>query len=120
MRTPRRWNLGAATLLGLAATGCGQNDAVAPPAEPVPSGDGNLGLNGASSGVTSGGGETSAPSSGATSGGGSDEVCGNGLDDDGNGNADDGCPCELGAEQPCFLGSAPRAGQGACVMGKQL
>jgi hypothetical protein len=122
MRTLRRWTLGAASILGLAATGCGQDEAVTPPSELAPAEDNGLGFSGASasSSTSSGGGESTTSTSGASSsGGGSDEICGNGLDDDGNGKPDDGCPCEMGAEQACYLGAASQAGQGACVMGKQ-
>ncbi len=47
------------------------------------------------------------------------EICGNGLDDDGNGRVDDGCACEAGQEQRCFVGPAAQAGIGACGWGNQ-
>ncbi len=47
------------------------------------------------------------------------ETCGNGLDDDCNGQADDGCTCTPGAVQACFLGPPGHAGVGACVAGTQ-
>ncbi len=36
-----------------------------------------------------------------------EEVCDNGLDDDGNGLIDDGCSCAVGATQSCFPGGLP-------------
>jgi hypothetical protein len=47
------------------------------------------------------------------------ETCGNGLDDDCNGKADDTCSCTPGAVQSCFLGPPGRVGIGACVAGTQ-
>ena len=47
------------------------------------------------------------------------EVCGNGLDDDANGQVDEGCPCTPGLTQKCYGGSARLAGIGACTMGTQ-
>ncbi len=46
------------------------------------------------------------------------EAC-DGLDDDGDGDVDEGCTCEPGATQPCFLGAPALAGVGACVRGAQ-
>lgn len=50
---------------------------------------------------------------------GAGEVCGNGLDDDGNGRIDEGCACEPGATQKCYVGAKAQAGVGGCVWGKQ-
>ena len=47
------------------------------------------------------------------------EVCGNGLDDDGNGNTDEHCACQLGLTQRCFVGDRALAGIGTCVLGSQ-
>jgi len=47
------------------------------------------------------------------------EVCGNGLDDDCDTVADDGCPCAPGATQPCYLGDPSEIGVGRCVAGRQ-
>jgi len=47
------------------------------------------------------------------------EVCGNGLDDDGDGQVDEGCSCSKGDTQACYGGLASVAGQGICVMGQQ-
>jgi Putative metal-binding motif len=48
------------------------------------------------------------------------EVCGNGLDDDGNGLVDEGCVCAQGARQDCYPGPVPLAGVGQCAAGKQV
>lgn len=47
------------------------------------------------------------------------ELCGDGLDNDCNGAADDGCECQLSAKQSCFLGSSISRGIGACGEGEQ-
>jgi hypothetical protein len=47
------------------------------------------------------------------------EVCGNGFDDNGNGQIDEGCSCIEGRTQACFPGAPKFAGVGACVMGTQ-
>jgi hypothetical protein len=47
------------------------------------------------------------------------ERCGNGLDDDGNGQIDDGCACTRGETQRCFGGDPRLAGVGPCVYGTQ-
>ncbi|MDQ1346831.1 MAG: hypothetical protein QG573_200 [Acidobacteriota bacterium] len=47
------------------------------------------------------------------------ELCGNGLDDNGNGDVDERCACKPGATQPCFPGPADRKGQGICQAGTQ-
>ncbi|MEZ4410451.1 MAG: MopE-related protein [Polyangiales bacterium] len=47
------------------------------------------------------------------------EICGNGLDDNGNGRVDDGCFCVAGRTQLCFVGDPTLAGRGSCVWGRQ-
>jgi hypothetical protein len=47
------------------------------------------------------------------------EICGNGLDDDLNGEVEDGCACEPGETQPCFDGDPALAGKGVCTLGQQ-
>src|SRR4051812_47765353 len=47
------------------------------------------------------------------------EVCGNGLDDDRNGQIDDKCVCTLGLTQRCFKGDPSRASQAECTWGSQ-
>lgn len=47
------------------------------------------------------------------------EAACDGLDDDGDGLADEGCACELDAEQACFLAGAAARGVGACRDGAQ-
>jgi hypothetical protein len=49
----------------------------------------------------------------------SDDTCGNGLDDDGDGQVDEGCACTAGATQPCYGGDKALAGIGLCAMGTQ-
>jgi hypothetical protein len=44
----------------------------------------------------------------------------NGSDDDCDGSIDEGCRCEPGAVQPCFLGAPTRRGVGACADGAQV
>ncbi len=47
------------------------------------------------------------------------EICGNGVDDDCNGLADDLCVCEVGATQRCYNGPRQYAGVGVCREGTQ-
>lgn len=47
------------------------------------------------------------------------DVCGNGLDDDGDGQVDEGCACVPGTVQPCYPGAAADIGRGACTRGTQ-
>ncbi len=47
------------------------------------------------------------------------EVCGDGLDNDCDGTADEGCPCIPGQSQRCYDGLPSRAGRGVCVYGMQ-
>jgi hypothetical protein len=70
------------------------------------------------SGATSGKGGGGVVGGGA-GGGAAGEVCGNGLDDNGNGLADEGCPCTLAATQTCFVGDPKKAGVGSCKLGTQ-
>ena len=46
-------------------------------------------------------------------------MCGNGLDDDGDGRVDEGCVCAQGASQDCYPGPTRLAGVGTCAAGKQ-
>ncbi|MBW2525773.1 MAG: hypothetical protein JRI23_16435 [Deltaproteobacteria bacterium] len=59
------------------------------------------------------GGGTSAP--GAPSG----ETCGNGIDDDQNGQIDEQCTCTVGQTQSCYGGDPALAGVGECNLGTQ-
>ncbi len=45
--------------------------------------------------------------------------CGNGLDDDGDGEVDEDCYCVSRERQRCYGGAAERAGRGACGWGEQ-
>jgi hypothetical protein len=47
------------------------------------------------------------------------EVCGNGSDDDCDVDVDEGCVCEPGAVQPCFVGPPGKRNVGNCVDGTQ-
>lgn len=47
------------------------------------------------------------------------DICDDGLDNDGNGRADDECVCIPGATQQCFLGAPGLAGHGPCAYGTQ-
>jgi len=47
------------------------------------------------------------------------DACGNGFDDDGDGEVDNDCTCSPGSTQRCFLGNAALAGVGACSWGLQ-
>jgi hypothetical protein len=47
------------------------------------------------------------------------EICGNGIDDDCSGGADERCGCVPGQTQPCYLGEAELAGVGSCREGRQ-
>ena len=58
--------------------------------------------------------ETGDTSSGSTGDG---ELCGDGMDDDDDGDIDEGCPCGDDETQPCF--PFPLAGVGECVAGVQ-
>jgi hypothetical protein len=48
------------------------------------------------------------------------EICGDGLDNDGDGLVDEGCPCALGATQSCFPGDPAQLGVGQCLPGVQI
>jgi hypothetical protein len=47
------------------------------------------------------------------------EVCNNGLDDNGNGMVDEGCPCSPGTDQRCYPGPVAEVGVGPCAYGRQ-
>ncbi len=49
-----------------------------------------------------------------------DEVCGDGSNDDCDGEVDEGCRCEPGSVQDCFLGPPGRRDVGACQDGSQI
>jgi hypothetical protein len=48
------------------------------------------------------------------------ENCGDGLDNECDGAVDDGCGCDAGAVQPCFMGPPGSRNVGACRDGTQL
>lgn len=47
------------------------------------------------------------------------EECGNGYDDDGDGDVDEGCPCTLGQTQACFTADSTLRRKGICADGIQ-
>jgi len=47
------------------------------------------------------------------------DPCGDGLDGDRDGRVDEGCACEPGERQNCFVGDPALAGVGACLWGGQ-
>jgi hypothetical protein len=47
------------------------------------------------------------------------DECGNGIDDDGDGRIDDGCPCGAGETQACFGAARALREVGACADGAQ-
>lgn len=48
-----------------------------------------------------------------------EEVCGDDDDDDCDGRADEGCPCEAGSSRACYTGNSVTAGIGVCQDGQQ-
>ncbi len=48
-----------------------------------------------------------------------EETCGDGLDNDCDGTADEGCICEAGERRPCYTGPVGSAGVGECREGTQ-
>jgi hypothetical protein len=56
---------------------------------------------------------------GGSEGNGQPETCGNGIDDNENGFADEGCKCTPGTTQECYLGPAGKGGKGICKKGTQ-
>ena len=48
-----------------------------------------------------------------------EEICGNGRDDDGDGDVDEQCACTVGETQACYGGAGALAGVGACGLGSQ-
>ena len=51
---------------------------------------------------------------------GDEEICGNGSNDDCDGDVDEGCDCEPGMVQDCFPGAPGRRNVGACADGSQV
>jgi hypothetical protein len=106
--------LGGAFILLASAGGCAGGSALP--------GSGGSGGSSVQSTSTAGSGGTGGTASVTGTGGGAanGEVCGNGLDDNGNGQVDEGCVCTVGATQPCFPGDPNKAGWGACKLGQQV
>jgi hypothetical protein len=74
-----------------------------------------------STGTSGAGGDLATTSTTSSAGGGGPgaEACGNGLDDDADGDVDEGCGCDVGKTQPCFAGPKALAGKGPCHLGEQ-
>jgi hypothetical protein len=87
----------------------------------VVGGAGGAGGAGASSAGASSGGASGAgagATGGAAGGQGGPELCDDGLDNDGNGQVDEGCDCAGSVEEPCYLGKPGELGPGtACKAG---
>ena len=49
-----------------------------------------------------------------------DETCGDGLDNNGNGGIDEGCPCSMDRTQACYSGPPATRGVGPCRDGLQI
>jgi hypothetical protein len=47
------------------------------------------------------------------------EICGNGVDDNGDDRIDEGCTCTVGSTQSCYVGDPKLAGVGVCKKGTQ-
>jgi hypothetical protein len=73
---------------------------------------GNAGAAGHGTGEKAIGAPNTSPSAGS-------EVCGDGLDNNGDGNVDERCTCTIGTTQKCFAGDAAKAGNGVCKFGTQ-
>jgi hypothetical protein len=80
------------------------------------SGNAGSGQAGSGAGAQAGSGQAGQGSAGTT---GSGELCGNGLDDNGDGTIDEGCTCVEGKTQACFVGAPGQAGKGVCTYGTQ-
>lgn len=47
------------------------------------------------------------------------DLCGNGIDDDADGEVDEGCGCTVGTQQSCYIGPPGTGGVGPCHPGLQ-
>jgi hypothetical protein len=120
----RLWTLGAALLGGAAVTplacaGSGDD-------RPNQTSESTTGSGGEGAGHSSGGGEhgiggLDVDVDGGGTGGrcSGSEICGDGIDNDCNGDVDD-CSCSPGDTQHCFTGPASARGVGACTAGEQF
>jgi len=104
VRSPRALAAPIALLLVGAACSSIQEDT---PASSAGAGAGLGGAGGTTLGSASGGGSNAS------------EICGNGLDDDGDGAVDEDCACMPRATQKCYTGPSGKAGVGICAFGSQ-
>jgi hypothetical protein len=93
------------------------SDAAGPGADSATDGGSTATGDGAATGSDGGG--PAADGGGFAGGCGTREVCGDGLDNDCDGTADEGCPCIPGQTQRCYDGPPAQAGRGVCVYGMQ-
>ncbi len=120
---PLRFVLGVSIALVAACSATGSSND-----HPGSGGSGASAQGGSSSGGTSAGGTSAGGTAGTGAGGsgagmnvdaGPPDKCGNGLDDNGNGLVDEGCPCKTGQTQKCWSGPASVRNVGACKDGVQ-
>ena len=112
--------LGAAIDGCSASAGNGFGEGASGPGAGNPGGWGNsAGFDPGNGGGGSGGGIITNP---CGTGCGDSEICGNGLDDDCDGQVDEGCPCTMGTVESCFKGDPSFANNPAypgCFSGSQ-
>lgn len=82
-------------------------------------GAGAAGKAGAAGNAGTSGGAGTAGAAGGDGGCLDSETCGNGIDDDCDGEIDDGCPCVEGAVRQCYDGAPGTLGVGICAAGAQ-
>ncbi len=88
----------------------------------APGGGGSSSSSGSASSSGDGGGQQDICSLGFCGAGGGEvmsEKCGDGVDNDNNGEIDDGCACEVGDTQSCYNGSPYAVATSNCLPGSQ-
>lgn len=99
---------------GNGGSGATPKDSVPPGAASTQAGTGGMLAYGGSAGSQSS--KADDPAAGSAE---KPESCGDGLDNDIDGEVDEGCLCQVGGTQECFVGPASSAGVGICAMGTQ-
>ena len=100
------------------STGAGSGDGTGTGGSSTSKGGSSSSKGGADTGT--GGSKSGGAGKGSSSAGnGKPETCGNGIDDNENGAADEGCHCAPNATQACYIGPAALAGKGICKKGTQ-